>query len=232
MKRTILTVTVLLIASGLFAQVSEPAPETIGVNTAQQRLQEISVSKFEDPGFWRVYMPLDQGLITSRRFEGAPADKEPIPEEVELGIDEPDRYVLGVKAEFFRRMNTQISIQPLRPIAVPGITKTISVWVVGRNANHRLMVVISDQFGNTAYLPMGTLNFTGWRELVVAVPPNIVQRNARYANREGIRIMGFVIEPELSEAFGEYYVYFDGLRATTDLFAEESRDPDDLPDNW
>jgi hypothetical protein len=35
-----------------------------------------------------------------------------------------------------------------------------------------------------------------------------------------------------TEAFGSYYVYFDDLRAVTDLFAEDSRDEDDMADAW
>ena len=48
----------------------------------------------------------------------------------------------------------------------------------------------------------------------------------------GIKILGLVVEPELTETYGSYYVYFDDLRIVTDLFAEENRDPDDIADNW
>jgi hypothetical protein len=34
------------------------------------------------------------------------------------------------------------------------------------------------------------------------------------------------------EAFGSYYIYFDDLRAVTDLFAENNRDADDMTDGW
>jgi hypothetical protein len=34
------------------------------------------------------------------------------------------------------------------------------------------------------------------------------------------------------EAFGSYYIYLDDVRAITDLYAEESRDPDDMVDSW
>ncbi|MDR2259242.1 MAG: flagellar filament protein FlaA, partial [Treponema sp.] len=29
-----------------------------------------------------------------------------------------------------------------------------------------------------------------------------------------------------------YYIYFDDLRAVTDLFAEDNRDADDMSDAW
>jgi len=231
MKRALILAILVLSASLLFAQ-QDVDPETVGRDTAQQQLQEVSISKFEDSGFWRVYMPIDQGIIESRRFEGSPNDKEALPEEEALGIATPDDFVLGVKASFFRRGNAELYIQPIRPLQVPGITKTISMWVVGRNFNHRLSVVVSDYFGNMNILEMGKLNFSGWKRLTVAVPPTIVQRDYHYNDRMGLQILGFMIEPELMETYGTYYVYFDDLRVFTDLFAEESRDPDDMVDSW
>ena len=231
MKRALILAILVLSATLLFAQ-QDPDPENLGRDTAQQELQEVSISKFEDSGFWRVYMPIDQGLIESRRFEGNPALKELLPEEEALGIATPDDYVLGVKASFFRRGDAELYIQPIRPLQAPGITKTISMWVVGRNFNHRLNVVVADFFGNVNVLDMGKLNFSGWKRMTVAVPPTIVQRDYHYNDRMGLQILGFLIEPDLMETFGTYYVYFDDLRAYTDLFAEESRDADDMIDSW
>jgi hypothetical protein len=34
------------------------------------------------------------------------------------------------------------------------------------------------------------------------------------------------------EAYGSYYIYFDDLRAVTDLFAEDIKDADDPSDMW
>jgi hypothetical protein len=233
MKRVLL-LTVLIAATAGFLTAQEASPEAanLGVDTAQQRLQEVSISKFEDAGFWKVYMPIDQGVIESRRFEGGPNDKQPLPEEEAIGIATPDEFVLGVKASFFRRGNSEIYIQPIRPLQVPGITKTISVWTVGRNFNHRLYVIVGDYFGNVNLLQMGTLNFSGWKELTTAVPPTLVQQDLHYNDRMGLQILGFMIQPDLMETYGTYYIYFDGLRVLTDLFADESRDPDDMVDSW
>jgi hypothetical protein len=233
MKRVLL-LSVLIIGAVMLlgAQQANPEAEIIGADTAQQLLQEVSISKFEDSGFWRVYMPIDQGVIESRRFEGGPNDKEALPEEEAIGIATPDEFVLGVKASFFRRGNSEIYIQPIRPLQVPGITKTLSVWVVGRNFNHRLYVVVADYFGNVNLLEMGTLNFSGWKELTTAVPPTLVQRDFHYSDRMGLQVLGLMIQPDLMETYGTYYIYFDGLRAYTDLFAEQSRDPDDMVDSW
>lgn len=233
MKRTRFLVALLLFpAVGLFAQDTPPDPEAIGVDAAQQNLQEISVDRFEDPGFWIPSIATDIGTIMHRRVAGGPADKEPIPAEVAAGIEPVDDYVIGVRTDFFRRGPATISLRPARPLAVPGIVKTISVWVVGRNFNHQLSVVLEDYFGNVNVLPMGRLNFSGWKQLTAAVPPTLMQRNPHYNTETGIKIRGFVINTAIEETYGTYYVYFDDLRAVTDLFGEETRDPDDMLDNW
>lgn len=221
-----------MLAMAVAAQDTPPDPSAIGVDTAQQNLQEISIDRFEDPGFWIPSVAADVGLIMHRRVAGSPADKEPIPAEVEAGIEPVDDFVIGVRTDFYRRQAATVSLRPVRPIAVPGIVKTLSVWVVGRNFNHELDIVIEDYFGNVNILPMGRLNFSGWKRMSVAVPPTIVQRNPHYNTETGIRIRGFVIRTSIPETYGTYYVYFDDLRAVTDLFGEEGRDPDDMIDNW
>ncbi|MDA3950786.1 MAG: flagellar filament protein FlaA [Spirochaeta sp.] len=234
MKRLLLLAGVLVFAGAfvLTAQETEPDPNDLGIDTAQQNLQEISIDRFEDPGFWLSSIPADRGLIMHRRVAGGPADKEPIPAEVEAGIEPTDENVIGMKTNFYRRGAVTVSLIPVRPLAVHGIVKTMSVWVVGRNFNHELNIVIEDHFGKVNVLPMGRLNFSGWKELTVAIPPTLDQRSAHYNTQTGLRILGFTIEAAIDEAYGTYYVYFDGLRAVTDLFAEQSRDPDDMVDNW
>jgi len=239
MKRTIIFLCLFLFTLGVvFAQstgtrpAGEINPAEIGIDTAQQKLKEISVVKFEDPGFWYPLISRDFGIVTIRRFDGSPLDKEPIPDEEQVGIKENDKYVLGVKIQFYKRAMDSMYIMPIRPIPIEGICKTVSLWVIGRNNNHVLKLVISDFFGKKAELTMGKLNFTGWKKLTVAIPPTVVQRNFHYNNRMGIKIEGFRIDFDPMETYGNFFVYFDDLRAVTDLFAEENRDMDDIQDIW
>ena len=249
MKRTIFLIAgVLLLASGAFAQAqaaATPAPAAastdpgapdatlIGVDKAQQELKEISISKFEDDGFWRADMMRDDGYISLRRFEGSPADKKPIPGETAASLKENDKYVLGAKIEHLHRAVTSFSISPTRPLPVPGIAKTLSIWVVGRNVKHQLYILIDDQFGNRAKIPMGDLAFTGWKKLTAAIPPNIRQVDPRYPSKTGLSIISLVVETYPAETYGSYYIYFDDLRAVSDLFTENNRDADDMVDtSW
>ena len=247
MKRTTLLIAALLTAVAAFgqsaatpaAQSASPSatqnagaadPQLIGVDKAQQELKEISISKFEDDGFWVGKMMRDDGYISLRRFEGSPADKKPIEGETTAQLAENDKYVLGAKIEHTHRAVTSFTIEPTQPLPIPGITKTISVWVVGRNVKHQLYVLLDDNFGNRAKVPLGDLAFTGWKKLTAAIPPNIKQTDPRYPSKTGISIRAFQVETDPAETYGSYYIYFDDLRAVTDLFTENNRDADDMVD--
>jgi hypothetical protein len=240
MKRFVIIALILIIAVGMvYAQdeIGEPDPYEIGIDSAQQQLKEVSVDKFEHEGFWLSYMSSDEGYTTSKLFSGGPSGKEQIPEEEGLNI--PDQYVLGTRIDFLRRGYNSFTIRPIRPIPIEGITKTVSVWAAGRNFNHDLVLLIQDYFGRNYEIYMGKLNFQGWKKLTVAIPPQstdgvngVIQRSYHYNNQMGIKIMGFRVNCDPLEAYGNYYIYFDDLRAVTDLFAENNRDPDDMADGW
>ena len=240
MKRFIIIALLLVFAVVMvYAQdeVGEPDPYMIGIESAQQQLKEVSVDKFEHDGFWSSSMSSDEGYTTSRLFAGGPANKEPIPDEE--GMDIPDQYVLGTRVDYLRRGYNSFTIRPIRPVPIEGVTKTVSVWVVGRNFNHDLKLLIQDFFGRNYEIYVGKLNFQGWKKMTVAIPPQsgdgvngVIQRSYHYNNQMGIKIMGFRIDCDPLEAYGSYYVYFDDLRAVTDLFAENNRDADDMADGW
>jgi hypothetical protein len=227
-----------VLAGGLFAQeIGEPDAQQLGIMDAQLKLKEVSVDKFENEGFWLSTMSNDEGYTTSRLFEGSPGGKQPIPEEE--GLNLPDKYVLGTRVDFLRRGINSFFIYPQRPIPIEGITKTVSIWVAGRNFNHQLNLLLEDAFGRHFELYIGKMNFQGWKKMTVAIPPQavdgvhgIVQRNYHYNSMMGIRITGFRIDCDPMEAYGSYYIYFDDLRAVTDLFAEDIKDPDDMSDMW
>lgn len=212
-------------------------PELIGNESAEQKLKEVSVEKFENEGTWTVAMSADEGIITGRLFNGSPAAKKPIP--AEEGKDIPDEKVFGAKVEYFRRGHNTFFVSAVKPLPVEGITKTVSVWVVGRNYKHTLKLIVEDFWGKQFELYMGTLNHSGWKQMTVAIPPQnpsgkhgIIQKDYHYGNKMGLKIIGFKIECDPDDAYGSYFIYFDDLRAVTDLYEIEVRDEDDMFDNW
>lgn len=218
------------------APVGEPSPDRTGVDAAQQHLTPITVSQFEDASFWKAYMPSDQGRIELRRLTGVPGEKaqrdaERLQLEQELGIP-AGTSVLGARVDFIKRGKNWFTIFPSRPLAIEGISKTLSVWVVGRNFNHTLKVLVADYSGNKMEITLGKLNFLGWKRLTVAVPPSIKQSDYHYTAKNGLQFLGFRVDCDLDESFGRYYMYFDDMSAVSDLFLEKSRDRDDMQDIW
>ena len=237
MKKFLLSVLVAAVACAVFAQnslVEEPNPETVGNDSAMQALREISLDKFERDGSWFVHMSPDYGVISARNFEGSPAMKEPLKGEEEV----EDTQVLGVKVEFFRRGVNSFYINAQRPIAIEGVTKTVSVWVCGRNQGHDMFLLVEDYFGRNYELYMGNLGFSGWKKLTCVVPPSpdsehgIVQRSPYYGNKPGLRVIGFRVDCNPMLARGTYYMYLDDLRCVTDLYDLENQDVDDMSDAW
>ncbi|HAC32776.1 MAG TPA: flagellar filament protein FlaA [Treponema sp.] len=237
MKKLLTAVLALTVSGLVFAQtssLSEPDPTIIGADSAKQALREVSVDRFEIEGSWNSHISPDYGVISSRLFDGSPAMKEPLKGEEEA----EDTKVLGVKVEFFRRGVNSFYIKSARPIPIEGVTKTISVWCAGRNMNHEIYVLVQDYFGNNFELYLGNLGFSGWKKLTVAVPPTpdgehgIIQQSAYNGIKPGLRILGFRIDCNPMLARGQYYVYFDDLRAVTDLYDLENRDEDDIMDDW
>lgn len=237
--KKLLTAALMLAGAFVFAQnssLSEPDPTVIGNDSGRQALKQVSVDKFEVEGSWNAHISPDYGVITSRLFDGSPAAKEPL-EDAE-SQENSDTKVLGVKVEFFRRGINSFYIRSARPIPIEGVTKTVSVWVAGRNMDHNLYLLVQDYNGNNFELWMGTLAHSGWKKLSVAIPPTIdgvrgiVQQSVYHGDKPGLRIIGFRVDCNPDKAIGSYYIYFDDLRAVTDLYDMENRDEDDMMDNW
>jgi hypothetical protein len=242
MKRYIATFITLFSAALVFAQpaaqtneIGDPDPNQVE-GMPQEALKEVSVDKFEQEGYWSSYISTDSGFSSGRLFAGGPAAKQPVPDEADMQVT--DTNVYGARVDFLRRGYSSLFINAVRPIPIEGITKTVSVWVAGRNYNHRMYLILEDARGKYFELYMGRLNFQGWKKLTVAVPPQdgndngIVQNDYHYSTYMGIKVTGFRIDVDPLEAYGSYYVYFDDLRAVTDLFSESNRDPDDPRDDW
>ena len=142
-----------------------------------------------------------------------------------------------------------MSVNPPTPIRIPGISRKISVWVSGRGKNHTLYVAVRDMLGKQYRLPMGKLNFTGWKKMEALVPSDnseriIVQQDVLRATTyrpRGLVFEGFVVEFDAFEASGTFYIYFDNFEAETDVFLEEEdyiriqtpiEDRNDPLDDW
>lgn len=244
MKKVVLGVVLCVLAVGMYAQsaaddakLDQANPALIGTDSAEQKLKEISVDKFEQEGTWNVWMSPDEGVIKGRLFDGNPSGKKPIA--AEEGMNIADTKVYGVRVDYFRRGYNSFTITAVKPLPVEGIAKTVSLWVVGRNYNHTLKLILQDYWGTQFELYVGKLNHSGWKLMTVAIPPanpdgksGIIQKDYHFGTQMGLKIVGFKIECDPTDAYGTYYMYIDDLRVVTDLYEMENRDKDDMYDNW
>lgn len=243
MKKLAIGAVICVLSAAVFAQnaadlnLDAANPALIGTDSAIQKLKEVSVDKYESEGSWVAAMSPDEGVIKARLFDGSPAGKKPIP--AEEGLNLPDSKVLGVKVDFFRRGYNSFTVTSVKPLPVEGIAKTLSLWVVGRNFNHTLKLLLEDYWGHQFELYVGKLNHSGWKMMTVAIPPQnrdgksgIIQKDYHYSTRMGLKIVGFKVECDPEDAYGSYYLYLDDLRVVSDLYEMEARDTDDMYDNW
>ena len=212
----------------LYAQDENLEDLQIGMETAGKLLADIPITHFEDADTWKSAMSIDQGIIITMKRRGRPLEVS----DIDPNDGTENDYVLGVKVAFTQRGYSLFRMSPPRPIKVPGITKALSLWVCGRSFQHRLYAHVLDYQGNEMILDMGLLDFVGWKEVNIPVPSSIKQHNYHDTDWRGISFAGFSVQTDPTEAYGIYYVYFDELRAITDIYSEEYRDEDDMEDGW
>jgi hypothetical protein len=219
---------VLFVPLAIFAQDEDLEELQIGIETAGKLLADLPVTHFEEADTWYSRMPIDEGIVFSMKRRGRPLE---LPE-IDPNDGTENDYVLGVKVAFTQRGYAKFKIAPPRPIKIPGITKALSMWVCGRSFQHRLYAHVLDYEGNEMILDMGLLDFVGWKKVNIPIPASIKQHNYHDTNWRGISFAGMSVETDPADSYGVYYVYFDELRAVTDIYSEEHRDQDDMEDGW
>ncbi|MDR2735151.1 MAG: flagellar filament outer layer protein FlaA [Spirochaetota bacterium] len=226
--------------------------------TADEELVTYILDDFERASSWIVDMPRDQGVIFSMQRDGAPAvvlkaaetisneNARFLQQKTEQGViprDNPlvgfpygeNKYVLGVRVEFLKRGSQWFTVRPPLPIKIPGISKSISVYVVGRGYNHSLWLMLRDYEGSKRFISsMRPLTHLGWRRVLFPIKSNILQGDYRNTDprKIGITFDGFLINCDPLEAQGTYYIYFDLLTAQVNLYYEFQADKDDMRDYW
>jgi hypothetical protein len=212
----------------LYAQEEDLEDLKVGLETAGKLLANIPVTHFEEADTWNSVMPLDQGIVIAMKRRGRPLEIA----DIDPNDGTENEHVLGVKVAFTQRGYANFTVRPPRPIKIPGITKALSMWVCGRSFQHRLYAHVLDYEGNEMILNMGLLDFVGWKKIDIVVPSSIKQYNYHDTDWRGLSFAGFSVVTDPGESYGVYYVYFDELRAITDIYSEEHRDEDDMEDGW
>jgi hypothetical protein len=177
-----------------------------------------------------------------------PAALQRLPSDGEFGIQKS----LGVQASFDRLGHNWVDVYPTltegdgAPAEIPllGRTQAVDVWVWGSNKNCNLEAYIRDNRGVIHVIQLGSLRYTGWRNLRGPVPAsaplvaNVIPRSTHATTFVKFRIWTDPNEKPYIDVNRDptsgrvlnitpIYVYFSQLKVLTDTY-ESFYDGDQL----
>ena len=153
-----------------------------------------------------------------------------MPSAMRLTQTDPDgeHKVLGVQFKFNRQGDNWVDIFPMMagedgedaPYEIPfrGIVSRIDMWVWGSNYMYQLEILLRDYHGRVHTLPMGWLNYEGWRNLAVNVPTSVPQVSRYLGEETSLKFVGFRIRTSPRERVDNYEVFIDQFRVLTDTY--------------
>lgn len=150
-----------------------------------------------------------------------------------------DYKSLGVWGRFDRMEYNWIDLYPVAKsggenaepaeIPIPGRARALDLWVWGSNFNYYMEAYIRDFKGVVHILPLGDLNFEGWRNLRSNIPSNVPQAKRTLPARQGLTLVKFRVWTRPTERVDNFQIYFDQVKILTDTF-ESLYDGDELAD--
>ncbi len=190
----------------------------------------VNGSKFSTEGYprWVVYEGYPEALF-GRNKDGV------------------KRSALGVNTMFDRQGLNFVEIIPAvkndegkwvpNPIPIPGRAKSIDMWVLGSNYKYSIEIHLSDYRGVTHVLPLGNLNYIGWKNLTAEIPSNIPQSIRYVPHYKGLTLEKLVLWTRPTERVNDYYVWIDQIKVLTDIFespfdGQELYEADNMEDIW
>lgn len=166
---------------------------------------------------------ITDGYPVVKYFDGMPGG---------MRVMQDDPYgeyrVLGVQFKFNRQGDNWVDLIPVMPgedgedapyeIPLRGIVSRIEMWVWGAGYLYELEVLVRDYEGRVHTLPLGRLNYEGWRNLTARVPTSIPQ-TSRYLNDNNyLSFVAIRIRTTPRERVDDFYVFFDQLKVVTDTY--------------
>jgi hypothetical protein len=135
-------------------------------------------------------------------------------------------------------------------IPLPGRIKMIDMWVWSANYDYYLEAYVRDYKGIVYTIPMGDLNFVGWKNLRINIPESIPQARKYVPRREGLSLVKFRIwtrpteivaqmtnDPKATDMDKAVKFYFSNIKVLTDTFetlydGDNLADPSVVKDAW
>lgn len=138
-----------------------------------------------------------------------------------------DLMSLGVRAKFDRQGYNTIELIPVeedengelkaRNINIPGRAKAIDLWVWGSQHDLNLKIFLMDFNGTVHVIDMGSLNYTGWKNLQARIPGYINQSVRQRPSLRPLSLVKLVVTTGPTAKVDDFFVYFDHIKVLTDL---------------
>jgi hypothetical protein len=162
-----------------------------------------------------------------------------------LNREEKELRSLGIWGKFDRQGYNWIDIYPTAAeggedagpaeIAIPGRLQYLDMWVWGSCLRYTLEAYFRDANGIVHIIPMGNLDFQGWKNLQAQIPRTIPQtRRARIAPLSFVK---FRVWTPPTEPVDDFRIYFDQIKILTDTFeslfdGNELASPERVEELW
>lgn len=155
--------------------------------------------------------------------------------------------VLGTHFKFDRQGYNYIEIVPVtqddegnpvhNPIDIPGRAQQLDLWIWGSDFDYYLEVHIRDYRGVIHTLNLGSLNFTGWKNLSTPIPSYIPQSQQYAPYLAGLQLDKLVLWTKPQERVHDCYLYLDQIKVLTDIFisrfdGDELARPEKVDEIW
>lgn len=136
--------------------------------------------------------------------------------------DDPTPYALGVQVSYDRKGDNWFEVYPtdketgdVYEIPLKGTVTQLDVWVWGANYDYYLEFLIRDADGNVHVVPACTMNYQGWRNVIVDMPSTVRQQSRLRSGPETSFFIGFRVRADANEYADDFVIYFDQLRYST-----------------
>jgi len=130
--------------------------------------------------------------ITFRKFKDRQDAKIGIRDEFAAPKGNSKKY-LGIK--IFGKRGDSFSIKPEKELVIKKRCQSIAFWVYGKGFSGQFSAYIRDAEGKAHRLTIGTLNFRGWRKLIVKLPKRILQEDRFLNQKRYIKITKLIYRP-------------------------------------
>ncbi|MFC1668943.1 flagellar filament outer layer protein FlaA [Spirochaetota bacterium] len=119
---------------------------------------------------------------------------------------------LGVKLK--AKLGDFFVITPAGDLIIDKYCKSLAVWVYGKRFSGQLSLLIQDANKKNHRVILGTIDFLGWRKLIVKLPKYIKQQDEYLSQKRFIKIMQIQYRPGNQTVHPRWqYFYIDDITA-------------------